>query len=343
MADARPAQRRQRTLDAVKRLLLRGEPGPAAARGLRGPALDRRRDPGAARQPGREPARARLLLLVNYRPEYQHAWGSKTYYSQLRLDPLPPESAGELLERSSATTPGSSRSSSSWSSDEGNPFFLEESVRTLVETKALVGRARRVSADAAAGPGDPGARPRCRRSWRRASTGSPRRTSACSRPPRSSARTCRSRCSRRSPSCRTRGSGAGSPPAGGRVPLRDRLFPDLEYTFKHALTHEVAYGGLLQERRRALHARIVEAIERSTRIASASTSSGSPTTPSAGRAAGRRRSHYLRQAGLKAAARSALPEAGSGSSRRSTRSRHCRRARRRWSRPSTSASSCGRC
>src|SRR5262249_52308481 len=39
------------------------------------------------------------------------------------------------------------------------------------------------------------------------------------------------------------------------------LFPDLEYTFKHALTHEVAYGGLLQERRRALHARIVTAIE----------------------------------------------------------------------------------
>ena len=41
-----------------------------------------------------------------------------------------------------------------------------------------------------------------------------------------------------------------------------RLFPDLEYTFKHALTHDVAYGSLLQDRRRALHARIVEGIER---------------------------------------------------------------------------------
>ena len=40
------------------------------------------------------------------------------------------------------------------------------------------------------------------------------------------------------------------------------LFPDLEYTFKHALTHEVAYGSLLQDRRRALHGQIVEAIER---------------------------------------------------------------------------------
>src|SRR5262249_34804796 len=39
------------------------------------------------------------------------------------------------------------------------------------------------------------------------------------------------------------------------------LFPDLEYTFKHALTHDVAYASLLQDRRRALHARIVEAIE----------------------------------------------------------------------------------
>ena len=34
---------------------------------------------------------ARLLLLVNYRPEYEHGWGRKTYYRQLRLDPLAPE------------------------------------------------------------------------------------------------------------------------------------------------------------------------------------------------------------------------------------------------------------
>src|SRR4030095_5961087 len=40
-----------------------------------------------------------------------------------------------------------------------------------------------------------------------------------------------------------------------------RLFPDLEYTFKHALTHEVAYSTLLTERRRTLHARVVETIE----------------------------------------------------------------------------------
>ena len=42
---------------------------------------------------------------------------------------------------------------------------------------------------------------------------------------------------------------------------KTRLFPDQVYTFKHALTHEVAYGGRLLERRRGLHARLVEALE----------------------------------------------------------------------------------
>src|SRR4029453_13687397 len=40
------------------------------------------------------------------------------------------------------------------------------------------------------------------------------------------------------------------------------LFPDLEYTFTHALTHGGAYGSLLQERRRPLPGRILETIER---------------------------------------------------------------------------------
>jgi hypothetical protein len=56
---------------------------------------------------------ARLLLLVNYRPEYQHTWGGKTYYSQMRLDALPAESAGSCWRRSSATIPGWLRSSTS--------------------------------------------------------------------------------------------------------------------------------------------------------------------------------------------------------------------------------------
>ena len=45
---------------------------------------------------------------------------------------------------------------------------------------------------------------------------------------------------------------------GAELVYEAKLFPDLEYTFKHALTHEVAYGSLLQDRRRAFHARIVD-------------------------------------------------------------------------------------
>src|SRR5208283_501259 len=40
---------------------------------------------------------AQILLLFNYRPEYHHEWGSKTYYTQLRLDPLGTKNADEML------------------------------------------------------------------------------------------------------------------------------------------------------------------------------------------------------------------------------------------------------
>jgi tetratricopeptide (TPR) repeat protein len=86
------------------------------------------------------------------------------------------------------------------------------------------------------------------------------------------------------------------------------LYPDLEYSFKHALTHEVTYGGLLQERRRELHARIVDAIETLHRDRL-----GEHTERLAYHAVrGELREKavsYLRQAGLKAAARSALQDA----------------------------------
>jgi class 3 adenylate cyclase len=83
---------------------------------------------------------SRLLLLVNYRPEYQHNWGSRTYYTQLRLDPLPPESAKELLQ----SLLGEDVSLAALKRllidrTQGNPFFLEETVWTLVETQALQG------------------------------------------------------------------------------------------------------------------------------------------------------------------------------------------------------------
>ena len=165
---------------------------------------------------------ARLLLLVNYRPEYRHAWGGKTYYRQLRLDPLPPESAEELLDAllGDDAAPRAAQAAPD-RADRGQPVLPGGERPDAGRDGGAGRRAGRLSA----GDGrrtHRRSRPRCRRSWPRASTGSRPRTSASSRPPRSSARTCRSRCSRRSPTMPEDGASPGPrPPPGGRVPLRD--------------------------------------------------------------------------------------------------------------------------
>jgi predicted ATPase len=84
-------------------------------------------------------ANARILLLVNYRPEYRHEWGNRTYYSQLRLDPLGPESADEMLSsllgNELAFQPLRHLISEK---TEGNPFFIEELVQALFADGSLV-------------------------------------------------------------------------------------------------------------------------------------------------------------------------------------------------------------
>jgi class 3 adenylate cyclase len=136
-----PPQRRQRTLDALKRVLLREsqvQPLVLVFEDLHW--IDAETQALLDSLVESLPT-ARLLLLVNYRPEYQHGWGSKTYYAQLRLDSLPPASADELLQ----ALLGDDASLAPLTQlliarTEGNPFFLEESVRTLVETGVLVGQ-----------------------------------------------------------------------------------------------------------------------------------------------------------------------------------------------------------
>jgi len=205
---------------------------------------------------------ARLLLLVNYRPEYQHGWGSKTYYSQLRIDPLPPESAGELLQTILGNDPNLRPLKQLLiERTEGNPFFIEESVRTLVETKVLAGEC-----------------------------GNYRLTKPIesTQVPATVQAVLAARIDRLPPDEKRLLQSAAV--IGKDVPFallqaiadqsqeeirlslarlqaaeflyETSLFPDIEYTFKHALTHEVAYGSVLQERRRAFHARIVEAVEK---------------------------------------------------------------------------------
>jgi predicted ATPase len=250
----------------------------------------------------------RVLLFVSYRPEYQHAWGGKTYYRQLRIDPLPPESADELLDALLGTDVALAPLKRLLvERTEANPLFLEESVRGLVETGALV-----------------------------AERGAFRLT----RPvehltiPATVQAILAARVNRLTPAAKRLLQTAAV--VGKDVPMplllaivdvpeeevraglarlqaaeflyETGLFPDLEYTFKHALTHEVAYGGLLHEQQRALHARIAEAIERS-------------STERAAEHAERLAYHalrgelwekavvYLRQAGLRAMARAAYREA----------------------------------
>ena len=135
-----PPQRRQRTLDACKRVLLREsqvQPVLLVCEDLHW--IDTETQTLLESLVESLPT-VRLLLLVNYRPEYQHGWGSKTYYTQLRLDPLPAGSAEALLQAllgdDSSLAP---LQRLLIARTEGNPFFLEESVRALVETGMLVG------------------------------------------------------------------------------------------------------------------------------------------------------------------------------------------------------------
>ena len=119
---------------------------------------------------------ARILLLVNYRPEYRHEWGHKTYYTQLRLDPLGKESADEMLRAllGDGVELGALKRLII-ERTEGNPFFMEETVLVLFDEGALVRngavkltRSLERAEDSADSAGDP------RRAYRSAGAGSER-------------------------------------------------------------------------------------------------------------------------------------------------------------------------
>jgi transcriptional regulator with AAA-type ATPase domain/tetratricopeptide (TPR) repeat protein len=302
------SQRRQHFMEAVKHLLLREsqcQPLLLVAENLHW--IDGETQAFLDHLVEGIPA-ARILLLVSYRPEYQHRWTSKTYYTQLRLDPLPPASAAALLQNllgdDARLKPLKQRLIAC---TEGNPFFLEESVRTLIETQVLVG--------------DRGAYRlgRALPSIRVPATVQAVLSARVDRLPSEDKRLLQT-----------------AAVIGTEVPLpllqaiaefpeetlpgvlahlqtaeflyETRLFPEREYTFKHALSHELVYRSLPQERRRGLHVRIAEAIERL---------AGEPVAEQVERLAHHtlqgevwsKALVYCRQAGEKAMARSAHREA----------------------------------
>jgi class 3 adenylate cyclase/tetratricopeptide (TPR) repeat protein len=257
-----PPQRRQLTLDAVKRLLLREsqvQPLVLVLEDLHW--IDSETQALLDNLVESLPA-APVLLLVNYRPEFSHSWGGKTYYRQLRIDPLPPESAKELL----LALVGDAAELAPLKRllierTEGNPFFLEESVRTLVETGALAGErgAYRLIKDALA--------------IQVPATVQALLAGRIDRLPPAEKRLLEaaSVIGKDVPFALLQAiveDGEGdlrhglAHLQGAEFLYEAHLFPELEYSFKHALTHEVAYASLLQEQRMALHLSILETLER---------------------------------------------------------------------------------
>ena len=257
-----PPQRRRQTLDAVKRLLLREsqvQPVLVVFEDLHW--IDSESQAFLDSVLESLPT-AQLLLLVNYRPEYQHRWGSKSYYTQLRIDPLPPDNAHELLHSLLGTDAGLQPLKQLLiERTGGNPFFLEESVRTLVETDALVGE---------------------RGSYRLV------KDLPSVQVPATVQAVLATRIDRLPPeekrllqSASVIGESLPFNLLQAVVEMREEelhshlsrlqaveflyetgLFPDLEYTFKHGLTYQVAYNSLLVDRRRSLHAKILDIIEK---------------------------------------------------------------------------------
>jgi class 3 adenylate cyclase/tetratricopeptide (TPR) repeat protein len=256
-----PVQRRHRILDAAKRLLLREsdvQPLVVVFEDLHW--IDTETHAFLNLLVESLPT-ARVLLVVTYRPEHQHAWGSKTYYREVRFDELQPANAEELLSGLLGDDPGlAALRRVLIERTEGNPLFIEESVQSLVETGVLAGERAAYRLLGAL------------QSWT---------------VPASAQAILAARIDRLVPDDKRRLQAAAV--IGKDVPLtllqaisgesdenlragllrlqaaeflyEARLFPEIEYTFKHALTHEVAYGSLLHERRRALHARVVATLE----------------------------------------------------------------------------------
>jgi class 3 adenylate cyclase/tetratricopeptide (TPR) repeat protein/ribosomal protein L40E len=252
--------RRRRTLDAIKRILLReslNQPLILIFEDLHW--IDEETQAflnlfveGLANAP--------VLMLVNYRPEYSHAWGSKTYYTQLRLDPLGKDSADEMLTALVSDAPElAPLKRLVLERTEGNPLFVEELIQALFDEGALA----RNGTVKLSGP-----------------------LSQLKIPPTVQG-ILASRIDRLPPDEKellqtlavigtelplslVRQVVPLQPPQLERLlsGLQSREFiyeqpaaGDVEYTFKHALTHDVAYNSLLAEHRKALHERTAQAIE----------------------------------------------------------------------------------
>src|SRR5262249_38109253 len=199
---------------------------------------------------------SRVVLLVTYRPEFEHRWSGKTFYRQVRVDPLSAPQADRLLLGLVGDDAGLvSLRALLVERTEGNPFFLEESVRNLVETGALVGAPGAYRAVSALPPVIPDSvhTVLAARIDRLASddkrvleTASVLGRDIALSLLRAVVDVSADRLESSLARLRT-----------GEFLYQTSFDADTVYTFKHALTLDVAYAGLVGDRRRGLDARIV--------------------------------------------------------------------------------------
>ena len=255
-----PPQRRQRTLDALKRLLVRESQVQPVLVCENLHWIDTETQAFLERLVESLPT-VRLLLLVNYRPEYHPPWGSLTSYVQLRLDPLPPTSTDELLQALLGDDPSLALLTPLlMARTAGNPFFLGGERADPGRDGPLGRRTGCVSSGAAAAP------------LHVPATVQAVLAARIDRLPPSEKRLLQT--------AAVIGTEVSLPLLQAIAELPEealyrslthlqvaellyetRLFPEHAYTFKHALTQEVAYSSLLLVQRRVLHARIVVALE----------------------------------------------------------------------------------
>ncbi len=255
-----PAQRRRRTIEVVKRLLIREsqvQPLLLVFEDLHWIDSDTQALLDSLVE---SLGSARVLALVNYRPEYEHRWGNKTYYTQIGLENLPPESTSDLLRALLGDAPRL-EPLKRMLLKRGNPLFLEETVRTLVDKRALEGQ--------------PGAYQLVRpvESLQIPATVQSMLAARIDTLPAEGKQLLQtaSVIGKQVPHAILAAS-AGLPEEALRRALghlqeaeflyETSLFPELQYTFKHALTHDVAYASLVGDRKRTLHALIVDVMER---------------------------------------------------------------------------------
>jgi class 3 adenylate cyclase/tetratricopeptide (TPR) repeat protein len=256
-----PLQRRQRILDAGRRLLLRASHNQplvvvfedlhwvdGETQALLGHLVD-------------SLPQERILLLLTYRPGYQPPWAGRGHFSEVRIDPMCHEIAGAMAD----ALLGADESLRGvkqllLSRTDGNPLFLEESVRSLEETGAIAG--------------ERGAY-RLRGQVNVIQVPATVQAILAARIDRLPERhkhllQCASVIGKDVPFALLQaisgltdtqvGAALEHLQAAGFMYETGRL-AHTEYTFKHALTQEVAYGSVLVECRKAMHRALVGAIE----------------------------------------------------------------------------------